>query len=319
MTLSCRSLIAVAATALLFPAASFGDDWVGPSTGGEFNVAAHWDTGSAPGEDVISNVIGDVVVERSDDTTTGVVIVNQGATLNVTGGTHADTKSGRRNRNVVGGEGTGTVNQSGGSLNIRHMLVVGRGKNNDGTYRLTGGDLKITRSGLSFLAGKKRKGTSLEIGVSGARGHVLVSGGTLITRSGLGVGSGGVFEVSGSGAKSIGIGSHHTSDGAYYQRSGGVLRVGLDAMGVTPLFVDEIDGDPAKGDNGDVTFDSGAVLEPYDAGGAAANQWTTVMHWEGELNDQGLTLSGGSASAGWEMRIQDKMLQVRQMAFAEPE
>ena len=43
------------------------------------------------------------------------------------------------------------------------------------------------------------------------------------------------------------------------------------------------------------------------------------MHWEGELNDQGLTLSGGSASAGWEMRIQDKMLQVRQMAFAEPE
>jgi len=230
MTLSCRSLIAVAATALLFPAASFGDDWVGPSTGGEFNVAAHWDTGSAPGEDVISNVIGDVVVERSDDTTTGVVIVNQGATLNVTGGTHADTKSGRRNRNVVGGEGTGTVNQSGGSLNIRHMLVVGRGKNNDGTYRLTGGDLKITRSGLSFLAGKKRKGTSLEIGVSGARGHVLVSGGTLITRSGLGVGSGGVFEVSGSGAKSIGIGSHHTSDGAYYQRSGGVLRVGTSPL-----------------------------------------------------------------------------------------
>ena len=318
MTLSCRSLIAVAATALLFPAASFGDDWVGPSTGGEFNVAAHWDTGSAPGEDVVSNVIGDVVVERSRDSTSGLVTVNQGATLNVTGGKHADTRSGNKRRNVVGGRGSGTVNQSGGSLNIGHMLLVGRGKGNNGTYRLTGGDLAITRSGVSFLE-KGRRGMSLEIGVSGSQGHVLVTGGTLITRSSLAVGPGGVFEVAGSGTTSIGIGSHHTNDGAYYQSSGGVLRVGLDASGVTPVFVDEVDGDPAKGGNGDVTFDSGAVLEPYDAGGAAAYQWTTVMHWEGELNDQGLALSSGSASAGWEMRVQDKMLQVRQMAPAEPE
>ena len=120
----------------------------------------------------------------------------------------------------------------------------------------------------------------------------------------------------GSGATEIGVGSQGSVDGAWTQIAGGVLRPGLDSGGVTPILVDDVDDDGA-GAQGNVTFESGAILDPYDAGGAN-NAWTPVMTWEGTLTDNGLALSAAATSAGWEMRVVGSTLEVRNPSFPDP-
>jgi hypothetical protein len=129
--------------------------------------------------------------------------------------------------------------------------------------------------------------------------------------------SNGVFKVVGTGASAIGIGSNGSLDGSWTQAGGGILRTGLDATGITSIFIDEVDGDAGSGRNGDAIFDAGSILAPYDAGGAASNLWTTVMTWEGTLTSAP-TLSGTSVAAGWKSQISGNNLQVR-LVSAVPE
>lgn len=136
-----------------------------------------------------------------------------------------------------------------------------------------------------------------------------ISGGSLTTRVGAVIGPTGTFSVVGSAATSIGIGSNGTVDGWWIQKSGGVLRTGLDSGGVTSLLIDDVDDDGA-GMQGNAVFESGSTLDPYDAGGAN-NAWTTVMNWEGTLTDSGLALSSAATTAGWEMQFVGSELQVR--------
>lgn len=219
-----------------------------------------------------------------------------GNTVRATNGTSAVIGT-RTNKNT-------TLNIVSGITNLEgNRIVVGGAVDSSGTINVSGGEMILGRGGL-------------ELGLGDGAGTVIITGGAFTTRNTATVGVGGTFDVVGSAASQIGIGSAGANvDGSWTQSGGGVLRSGLDAGGVTPILVDDRD-DPVEV-GGNVTFESGSVLEPYDAGGAN-NAWTTVMAWEGTLTDNGLELSAAADSAGWEMRFEGSQLQVRNLSFPDP-
>lgn len=259
-----------------------------------------------------------VTVIRDVDISIDITRVNGGGVLFVTSGNHLDGLTGRNTRNLIGTSGDGTVNQLGGNYEIGHQLLIGDGAGNTGQYNLSGGFLNISRQGVSNLGSEAR--SSLELGTRGDETTAAlfkVSGSSrLTTRSGVTVGAEGIFEVVGSRISEIGIGSNGTLDGGWIQQTGSVLRAGIDEAGITPIFIDAIDGLGVGG--GNVTFDAGSILDPYDLGGAPIDDWTTVITWDGELFDSGLALSSTASAAGWEKRVEGNSLQVRLSAVPEP-
>ncbi|MGJ8697784.1 MAG: hypothetical protein ACSHYF_15815 [Verrucomicrobiaceae bacterium] len=195
---------------------------------------------------------------------------------------------------------TGSWTMSGGSASINGIQLGLSG--GTGNMVITGGDLLIARG----VRSAELISTSLSVGFGGV-GNFSISGGSILTRVGAQVGAQGTFEVVGTGATDINIGGSGSADGFWIQDGGGVLRPGITGDGVTPISIAFVDG---AGLNGDVTFRAGAILDPYDAGGAKAG-WITVMSWGGTVTDEGLALSQDAIDGGWEMRIVEKELQVK--------
>ena len=324
-TIACAALTSAV---LLFAVGSSADaqNWIGGGPDNEFSTAANWSDGTTPDPmNAAQNIDGVFTVERSVDSATSRTFLNNGAVLNMTGGAHSDARAGANIFNFVGSNGTCTFNQSGGSFDIGHGLRIGTGgnPNGDGTYNLTGGDLIISRGSNSALDPDPAGGRpSLEvgsvIGVGGIGLFEMSGSSTLETRGPAHLLGTGVISVVGSSIGQIGIGLNGSGDGGWLQQTGAILRAGLDAGGLTPIFIDEVDGDPLLGNNGDVTFEPGSILDPYDAGGAN-NAWTAVMTWEGTLTGGSVpTLSATSVAAGWEMRVEGNELQVRNPSFGPP-
>lgn len=245
-------------------------------------------------------------------------------TLNVSGGFLNASRSGAGINNTIGRAQDGTLNISGGEVHIGHRVFAGSGVNGHGEINLSDGVFNIYRGGnssimtLDDIAAYGRP--SLDLGLDdGGTDPVLntttgifnISGGEFRTRVGVAIGARGTFDVQGSGASSIGIGSQGNIDGYWLQYAGSVLRAGVDSGGITPIFVDEVDGDTGASNNGDVKFYSGTFLDPYDMGGAPTNFWHTVMEWEGTLQENGLALTADAMTDGWEMRVDGNELQIR--------
>lgn len=298
-------LVAASALTLTLGGTAQAAVWIG-ATGGEYSTPENWDDGLAPAVNSIQDINGAFTVERSLDSNAGRTFVSGGATLNITGGAHSDSRSGNVVRNFIGDSSEGTVNMLDGSWNVGHMVLIGSGSGN-GTFIQSGGDFSASRGGNSFMgiAG----GSSLEIGVDTATGLYQISGGSMTTRVGVGIGAGGTFEAIGTGVTTIGIGSSGSLDGSWNQAAGGILRLGLDDTGVTPILIDVTTGTGSGG--GNAIFEDGSILDPYDVGGAVTGVWTTVMTWEGSLTDNGLTLSAAAVEEGWEMQVEGSNLQVR--------
>ncbi len=203
--------------------------------------------------------------------------IGGGSTLNIIGGKLSNTQSGSTMRNNVGSGSAGTVNQSGGTHVVGHMLRVGNGSGGNGAYYLSGGDLQISRGANSGVADS----TSIDIGVSGGTGLFEISGGSLETRIGVGIGANGTFRVKGGGATSISIGSYGTYDGGWEQDPGGTLSVAVDTNGLTPIFIDYVDGVGYR--NADVLFHSGSLLDAGFVGDLNTFGVWDVMQWEGIL------------------------------------
>ncbi|MDB4408593.1 LamG domain-containing protein [Akkermansiaceae bacterium] len=299
-------LMGVSALTLALGGAAHAAVWIGAADSGEYSTPTNWDDGLAPAVNSIQDINGAFTVDRSVDSVSGRTFVGGGATLNITSGEHSDSRSGNAVRNFIGNDSAGAVNLSGGSWNVGHMVLVGSGAGN-GTFIQSSGDFSASRAGNSFMliAG----GSSLEIGVGSATGLYQISGGAMTTRVGVGVGMGGTFEVIGTGATTIGIGSSGSLDGSWNQAAGGILRLGLDDTGITPILIDVTTGTGSGG--GNVIFGDGSILDPYDVGGAVTGVWTTVMTWEGALTDNGLTLSAAAVEEGWEKQVEGSNLQVR--------
>ena len=276
--------------------------------------AAVWDAGAGDGlwesplnwaDDAAPN--GTVEITNGDTVTRGVnstvsrTFVSGGSTLNVTGGTQSDNQAGNSVRNFVGRGSVGTLNVSGGSYDIGHLLSVGGGgANGNGKVYVSGGSLVVSRgSNAANLTTGVVGGYSLELGddVAG-NGDALfeISGGSFATRIGVGVGTTGTFSVVGSGASSIGIGSNGSLDGEWNQFAGGTLSATVDLTGITKIFIDDVDGGGVS-----VNFQAGSLLNLGFLGTPVAGTWT-ILEAEGTTFDSstisGLSLTPSTAS-GW--------------------
>lgn len=193
-----------------------------------------------------------------------------------------------------------TLNVVSGIINLEaNRIRIGQGDEGSGIVNVSGGLLTLGRGGLE-LGNPNGAGD----------GTLNITGGSFTTTNDAEIFGSGVFHVAGSLAETIGIGSNGPTDGRWAQSAGGIFRPGLDASGVTVTFIDDIDDDGA-GEQGNVTFEDGAILDPYDFGGAAPNVWTTVMQWEGTLTDNGLVMSEAALASGWQKQVVGNELQVR--------
>lgn len=195
-----------------------------------------------------------------------------------------------------------TVEMISGRVNTGSRTTFGARTGALGTLNLSGGEFITGRSNLQL-------GIQNDLTTTSGTGVVNVTGGTLRTREGVGIGGTSTFHVAGSAITEIGVGSQGSVDGMWTQEAGGVLRTGIDAGGITAILIDDYQDD-GGGTQGNATFASGSVLDPYDLGGAATNTWTTVMTWEGMVTDNGLGLSPAATAAGWTHRIDGNDLQV---------
>lgn len=276
--------------------------YTGAGIDDEYSTAANWDDNAVPASGSTQDINGAFTVERSVDSVAGRTFISGGATVNVTGGTHNDNQSGSGTRNFLGRGSTGTINQSGGDHLIGHLLSIGGGgANGNGAYYLTNGSLTIYRGSNSIIDGANPQGRpSLEVSDEEAAGSGLfeISGGSLATRGGVGVGTTGVFSVVGSNATSIGIGSDQSLSGAWLQQAGGTLKAAIDAGGITSIFLDEVDAAPVLAE-----FLSGSVLDlGFDGIAPIAGTWTLLEAENADITDGGLGLSGATAS-GWSFDV----------------
>jgi hypothetical protein len=157
------------------------------------------------------------------------------------------------------------------------------------------GALDVT--GGSFTIFRETGGLSVTVG-DGGNGSVAVSGGSFSTRAGLDVGATGVFEVVGSGADAIGIGSASSVDGNWTQATGGVLQVGIDSGGLTTIVIH----DEAGGSGTSATFASGSILDVGFIDSPMAGTWTVMELENADLTDNGLTLAP-TVSPDWSFNI----------------
>lgn len=312
-------------------------NWFNETDGTNFNTIA---PNLIPGDPAVTfnvAVRNDGVVEFDDDTSLalagavdGQVTINRfflGApgsgsgdgTLNVSGGVLSANQSGAGVVTTIGRAQDGTLNISGGSVNVGHRVFVGSGVNGHGEINLSGGSFIVSRGGNSSIMTAEDITAygrpSFELGdddgdtdpENTTTGIFNISGGEFLTRAHIAIGKYGTIDVQGSAATQIGIGSQNSLDGGWFQYAGGTLRAGVDGGGITPILIDDVDDDG----QGDVRFEAGTFLDPYDMGDALQNVWHTVMEWDGTLLENGLALTPTALSEGWEMQVDGNLLQVR--------
>lgn len=273
--------------------------WTG-GTGSEFSTAANWDDGLVPASNSTQDIKNGDTVERSVDSIAGRTFVSGNSTLNITGGTHSDNRSGNTIRNFVGRGSLGIVNQSGGTMDIGHAISIGGGgTNGNGTYSLTDGALIVSRGSNGANLGDAG-GFSIEVGGNaGGDGLFEVSGGSIATRIGVGIGGTGTFSVLGSGATSIGIGSNGSIDGKWNQYLDGVLAASVDAGGLTSIFIDDVDATLGVS----VEFQAGSVLDlNFLSIPETPGTWTVLEAENSAIVDLGLVLSAATAT-GWSFDV----------------
>ncbi len=290
--------------------AQAGVEW--SAANGKWEDASNWTGGVLPGasDDVLIKNNGtnnfDAASGNVDVSRIFVAVPPSGhaGVLNVSGGRLRATRSGATVKADIGRAYDGTINVSGGELNFGHRVRVGSATGGQGEVNLTGGSLIISRAGNSEID-SQLGAASLDLGDdtdSGADspGILNISGGTFQTRQGVVVGGLGTFNVQGSGAASIGIGSNQSLDGFWLQKAGGVLQAGIDSSGVTKILIDEVDGD---GDQA-VVFDSGSLLDvDYLDGYSGAGTWTVLELENGDIQDNGLAFVPGVDTGIWSFAV----------------
>ncbi|MCM2375278.1 LamG domain-containing protein [Aporhodopirellula aestuarii] len=193
--------------------------------------------------------------------------------------------------------GEGRLEQRGGDVRI-NTLQVGLDPGTKGQYVLQEGRLLLSRAPLL-------KKYSLSIGDNGGEGVFVISDGSIVTRQGVVLGrrgGKGAFRVLGSKADAISIGSFGAGDGEWYQGSGCTLDARIDDGGVTPIQVDEADGDGSEGAN--VTFCPGSLLDVGFLGESQSGSWD-VMTWKGTLSDEGLQFAPTVDTEVWSFEFVD--------------
>ncbi|MEI6893005.1 MAG: fibronectin type III domain-containing protein [Pontiella sp.] len=208
---------------------------------------------------------------------------------------------------------TGTINQTGGSVSVNE-LEVGSQAEAYGIYNQSGGSNSVTGllNGYSLYIGGTKNSDHRDS--DGGYGTYTISGGTLLTRAGVALGHAtkagvGIFRVMGTGPDEIGIGTlNESTEGSWFQHSNSVLQVGISANGITPILIDDANGDLSA----EASFGAGSILDvSFIDGAEETNRWP-VMICEGIMVDLGLSFddSMGAATNDWGFIISNNTLWV---------
>ena len=277
-------------------------DWLGQNTGSNGTVNVNGGTYEITGgTNLIIGLNGTGTFHHNSGSTdvngiragvnssTGLITISAG-TFNVRGGMYLGGDS-----TTSGGNGSGTVNQSGGATSIAGALVVGIAANHTGTYNLAGGSVTHTSSDIS-------------IGESGNGSFTIAAGATLTDTSSSGGqffvgrndGSSGSLIVNGTLVKSgsanpIRVGNGNT-DGTDNTNAPGLLGgtgaitssggVRIGSHGTVSAALTTTIG--ALAVTGDVGFSSGGILH-VDIDGSGAND---VLNVAGAVDLTGAILDG---------------------------
>ena len=283
----CAAVLVFASTA----SAELSRWTLAPDRSGQWDFSDHWTEGiPGPGDNAI---------------------LDNGGTIVITARTHSPDAF-----TIATGNGNGTVDQSGGELNVRHHFHIADGPGSSGTYLLSGGSLSAgwAQHGMSGISLFRQTGGShsvqsyLRVGTSsgGRPGNATYEllGGTLATPEltiGDVVGQGLVRQQGGlaSVGRNLRIAGGDDSRGTYEMTGpDAVLNVG----GATNNFFDAI----YVGDRGIGTFrqSAGAVSAPTlyigqdkdSAGtyGLEAGRLQTQRSFVGYADRQFSTLYGGT-------------------------
>lgn len=181
----------------------------------------------------------------------------------------------------------GTLNVQSGIVNIGGgSMAIGSAGN--GVLNVSGGSMIFGRSAPN-------------IGTSTGTGAVNITGGSFTTRAGATVGTNGAFNVFGSAATQIGLGSDGTIDGVWTQADGGILNMSIDAGGVTKIFVDDVDTTSTLPQA--ASFAAGSILNlGFHGVSPFAGTWTLMELENGDITDSGLALGLG-VDSGWSFAI----------------
>lgn len=203
---------------------------------------------------------------------------------------------------------TGILTVNGASANVRlgGWLSLGHSTGGTGLVNIVSGSFTEGRNGT--VGGIP--GVSIALGNgNNARGAIKMSGGQLVTRTGvlLGVpGTTGVgrFEVRGGGVASIGT-DNAADDGFWVQSSGSVLAAYVDHGTLGTIHVDAVntttEGTYA---DGNVIFMPGSKLElGFVDSVTNAGSWD-LMTWDGALLTNGLSLVSGT-DTNWSFAFVD--------------
>jgi hypothetical protein len=204
---------------------------------------------------------------------------------------------------IATGGRTAFLTQSGGTVSFGGYLQVGLDANSAGRIELSGGTLISARNGT--VGGVSSVSLALGDG-DNARGNVILSGGELLTRTGVLLGNNGGtgrFEVDGAGIANIGT-RNANDDGFWVQNSNSVLAAYVEDGALGTIFVDDptaaVQGTYA---DGNVIFMPGSRLEVGFIGATNAGSWD-VMHWKGTLLTNGLAFAPGT-DTNWSFAFVD--------------
>jgi hypothetical protein len=286
------------------------------AAGGDWETAENWDTGLVPTNGAVVTIagssIGQSVVLDADSwsyltnnalnysateyrTSTFTLAGSETASLDVdigAGNTWKATTSGTYYVGSADGS-DGILNVLSGNVVLEASIMqIAQSAGSIGQINVMGAD-------ASYTAARASGTTSLSVGPAG-KGTFYIDAGTFTSRMGVSVGTNGTFEVAGSAVSSIGVGSYSSLNGDWQQASNGVLKVGIDAGGLTPILIDDVSFD---GPDGFVsaTFEDGALLEPYFVDGVQTGKWT-VMTVDGSITDSGLVLDNGG-DENWSLNV----------------
>lgn len=298
-SMACMSLILIGS----FANSALAVDWNGGGTDRNFNTSLNWTHDAVPTSEDSLIINGAYTVFVDGSGICNRLTLKNGAVLNLSQGSLDSSYPGNTRVDIIGEDSVGTVNQSGGTYSIGHRFHIGSKKGGNGIYNLTAGDLIVYRGGISALNAAGGS-ASLEIGGMGGRGLLNISGGRVLTRSGVTIGSDGIFSVRGTEATEIGIGSDNNCDGHWVQQAGSTLRVRVDESpeGVTKIFIDSVDG---TGNDGNVIFEAGALLDVSFLGDKKSGRFV-VMEWEGAVTDKGLKFASGVNANEWNFYIDEE-------------
>jgi len=133
---------------------SLGASWDGEARDHKFSSAKNWSDNKVPAHKSTQYMLdnGDQVT-LTQDSKFGRFAMNGGSVLNIVDGFHYRTRPGSKVRDMYFKESGGSVNQTGGTYRVGHLLVIGSGNaQQGGTYNLSDGRLWISPCGYRVRA-----------------------------------------------------------------------------------------------------------------------------------------------------------------------